>query len=114
MEKRKLMALASSAAMVMASMGIAPAVMADEVEKPEKITVMFDGTVFTQENGQAEFEARWEELTGIDLQIIQPDHSQYYDVLGQTIAGGDWPDVVLLGSTYYASYAAEGVLWDMT
>lgn len=33
---------------------------------PEKITVMFDGTVFTQENGQAEFEARWEELTGID------------------------------------------------
>lgn len=54
MEKRKLMALASSAAMVMASMGIAPAVMADEVEKPEKITVMFDGTVFTQENGQAE------------------------------------------------------------
>ena len=53
MEKRKLMALASSAAMVMASMGIAPAVMADEVEKPEKITVMFDGTVFTQENGQA-------------------------------------------------------------
>ena len=99
MEKRKLMALASSAAMVMASMGIAPAVMADEVEKPEKITVMFDGTVFTQENGQAEFEARWEELTGIDLQIIQPDHSQYYDVLGQTIAGGDWPDVVLLGST---------------
>ena len=28
MEKRKLMALASSAAMVMASMGIAPAVMA--------------------------------------------------------------------------------------
>ena len=41
MEKRKLMALASSAAMVMASMGIAPAVMADEVEKPEKITVPF-------------------------------------------------------------------------
>ena len=115
MEKRKLMAMASSAAMVMASMGIAPAVMADEVEKPEKITMMVDGTVFTQENGQAEFEARWEELNpGIDLVIIQPDHSQYYDVLGQTIAGGEWPDVVLLGSTYYASYAAEGVLWDMT
>ena len=47
MEKRKLMALASSAAMVMASMGIAPAVMADSL---------------------------YEELTGIDLQIIQPDH----------------------------------------
>ena len=116
MEKRKLMALASSATMVLTSMGMAPAVaMADEVEKPEKITMMVDGTVFTQENGQAEFKAKWEELNpGIELEIIQPDHSQYYDVLGQTIAGGDWPDVVLLGSTYYASYAAEGVLWDMT
>ena len=53
MEKRKLMALASSAAMVMASMGIAPAVMADEVEKPEKITVMFDGTVFRRTDRQS-------------------------------------------------------------
>lgn len=85
-----------------------------EVEKPEKITIMVDGTVFTQENGQAEFEAKWEELTGIDLEIIQPDHDAYYDVVGQTFAGGDWPDVIILGSTYYAGYASEGVLWDMT
>ena len=85
-----------------------------DVEKPEKITVMVDGTVVTKENGQAEFEKKWEELTGIDIEIIQPDHSAYYDVLGQTFAGGDWPDVVLLGSTYYAGYANEGALWDMT
>lgn len=87
-----------------------------DVEKPEKITMMVDGTVVTQENGQAEFIARWEELTGIELEIIQPDHDAYYDVLGQTIASGvdNWPDVVLLSSTYYAGYAQEGALWDMT
>ncbi|MBP3428153.1 MAG: extracellular solute-binding protein, partial [Clostridia bacterium] len=35
-------------------------------------------------------------------------------VLQQTIASGDWPDVMILSSTYYAAYANEGVLWDMT
>ena len=68
----------------------------------------------TEPNGQAQFEAKWEELTGIDLEIIQPDHDAYYDVLQQTIASGDWPDVMILSSTYYSSYAAAGVLWDMT
>ncbi|MBP3657432.1 MAG: extracellular solute-binding protein, partial [Clostridia bacterium] len=85
-----------------------------EVEKPEKITIFIDGTVVTEPNGQAEFEARWEELSGIELEIIQPDHDAYYDVLQQTIASGDWPDVMILSSTYYAAYANEGVLWDMT
>ena len=52
-----------------------------EVEKPEKITIFIDGTVVTDANGQDQFIARWEELTGIDLEIIQPDHDAYYDVL---------------------------------
>lgn len=87
---------------------------AAEVEKPEKITIFIDGTVVTDANGQDQFIARWEELTGIDLEIIQPDHDAYYDVLQQTIASGEWPDVMILSSTYYSSYAAAGVLWDMT
>ncbi len=86
----------------------------EEVVKPEKITMMVDGTLVTKENGRDAFEAKWKELTGIDLEIIQPDHDAYYDVVGQTFASGEWPDVILLGSTYYAGYAAEGVLWDMT
>ena len=45
-----------------------------ELIKPEKITVMADGTVFTKRNGRDAFEARWEELTGIDIEFIQPDH----------------------------------------
>lgn len=86
------------------------------VEIPGKITVMVDGTVFTKENGQEEFIERWEELNDgkIELEIVQPDHDAYYDVLGQTIASGEWPDVVLLSPTYLAGYAQEGALWDMT
>lgn len=58
---------------------------------------------------------RWEELTGIDLVINQPDHSAYYDVMQQTMADPDqWPDVLIMSSTYYSDFAANGALWDMT
>lgn len=85
-----------------------------DVEKPEEITIMVDRTVFTQENGQAEFIAKLEDLLGMKINVIQPDHDAYYDVVGQTVASGDWPDVMILSSTYYAGYAEQGVLWDMT
>ncbi len=84
------------------------------VEKPEKITIMVDGTLATKANDRDAFEAEWEALTGVDLVIIQPDHDAYTDNLGQVLASGDWPDVMLLNSAYYAGYAEEGVLWDMT
>jgi hypothetical protein len=90
---------------------------ADDVEKPEKITIMVDGTFqATLADGQEEWVNKWEELTGIELEVIQPDHNAYYDVLGQTFASGpeNWPDVVILGSSYYSGYAGEGALWDMT
>ncbi len=87
---------------------------ANEVEKPEKISIMVDGTLLTKVNAREEFEKKWEEITGIDLEITQPDHDAYYDILGQTLTGGDLPDVILLGSTYYAGFAGEDVLWDMT
>ena len=96
--------------------GDAAATSEDGIEKPEKITIMVDGTVFTKENARDQFEARWEELTGIDLDIIQPDHDAYYDVVGQTFASGpeNWPDALILSSSYYSGYAGEGALWDMT
>lgn len=92
----------------------APADTASDIEKPEEITVMVDGTVFTKPNGQEQFWAKFTELTGIKINVIQPDHDAYFDVVGQTIASGDWPDVIILSSTYYSAYANEGVLWDMT
>lgn len=42
----------------------------DGITIPEKITVMVDGTLVTKSNGQQEFIDRWEELTGIELEII--------------------------------------------
>ena len=87
---------------------------AEDANKPAKISIMVDGTLVTEPNGRAEFEARWEELTGIDLEIIQPDHSSYYEVLSQRVATGNLPDAFLLGSEYYSSYAAAGLLWEMT
>ncbi|MCD7806836.1 MAG: extracellular solute-binding protein [Lachnospiraceae bacterium] len=84
------------------------------VEKPETITVMVDGTIYTEDHHGSELWEKLEEITGIHFEVTQPDHSAYYDVVGQTIASGDWPDVMILNSTYYAGYAQEGVLWDMT
>lgn len=108
---KKLLSLVLALAMLLT---MAIAATAEEVAKPETISIMIDGTVVTSVNGRDQFQARWEELTGIKLEIIQPDHDAYIDVLQQQIASGDWPDIVILPSTYYSSYASEGVLWDMT
>lgn len=88
----------------------------NEIKKPEKITIMVNSTVTTKANNRDAFEKRWEELTGIDLEIIQPDHDAYFDVLGQSFASGpeNWPDVIILNGSYYTGYAEEGALWDMT
>jgi ABC-type sugar transport system, periplasmic component len=87
-----------------------------EVEKPERITIMVNTSLVTKVNGQEAFKARWEELTGIELVIIQPDHDAYADVLGQTFASGidNWPDAIRLDSNQYTGYASEGALWDMS
>ncbi len=87
-----------------------------DIVKPEKIKIMVDGTVITKINDRDAFEKKWEELSGIELEIIQPDHDAYYDVLGQTFASGpeNWPDAIILSSTYYTGYAEEEALWDMT
>lgn len=82
-------------------------------DKPGSITMMVDGTLITQENGRDEFEKQWEALTGIDLVIIQPEHDIYYDEVAKVFESGDLPDVVLLSSTYYTSYAAQDMLCDL-
>lgn len=82
--------------------------------KPESITIMVDGTLITQENGRDEFEKRWEDLTGIDLVIIQPEHDVYYEEVSKAFEEGNLPDVVLLSSNYYTTYAAQELLADIT
>ncbi|MCD7777853.1 MAG: extracellular solute-binding protein [Clostridiales bacterium] len=81
--------------------------------KPESISIMAT-TILTENNGHAEFCKAYEDLTGIKLTIEKPEHNQYYEKVGITFAAEEPADVIELGSTYYPSYAAEGVLWDMT
>lgn len=94
-----------------------------EVKKPEVITIMVDNTVVNENNGAKEFEAYLEGLLEkygdagkIDLQFTRPDHSGYYDAVARAFNGkeSDIPNVVLLSSDYYALYASNGMLWDMT
>ena len=87
-----------------------------EVTKPDKITIMADGTVVTEANGgQAFYDQLSEAIGGIELEWVRPDHSGYADAVGVAFADMDTiADVVILPASYYASYAQLGVLWDMT
>lgn len=85
----------------------------NEEGKPEKIRFMVT-TILTPENGQQILCDKYEELTGIELEIEQPEHNQYYEKVSITFAAEDPADVIELGSTYYPAYASEGILWDMT
>jgi putative aldouronate transport system substrate-binding protein len=107
---KKLLALALALALCLGLVSI-PAFADDTV----KITILVDGTIPDQNNGRDAFEARWEELhPGFDLEIWQPDHSAYYTDMQQRMVSGNYPDVLILSSTYYADFAKNGVLWDMT
>ena len=83
--------------------------------KLDKIVMYVDGTLAAnaEENRDA-FEKQWEEAVGVDLEIVQPDHSGYSDAVGRALFAGDRIDVILLSAGQYAEYASTGILWDMT
>lgn len=87
-----------------------------EVVKPETIKVMWDGTVFKEgDNYAEEFYAALDEALGLKVEWVRPDHSSYAEQVG--IAFNDantLADVVILPANYYASYASQGNLWNMT
>lgn len=86
-----------------------------EVTKPDKFTVMADSTIVTETNGAEAFYAYLKDLTGLDIEWKRPDHSGYYDAVANAFNSDDtMPDVVLLSSDYYALYASNGFLWNMT
>jgi len=85
-----------------------------EVTKPDKFTVMVDSTVVTEANGGQAFYKYLGELTGLEIEWVRPDHSNYYDAVSNAFNSDSIPDVVLLSSDYYALYAANGFLWNMT
>jgi ABC-type glycerol-3-phosphate transport system substrate-binding protein len=86
-----------------------------EVTKPDTFTIMCDNTVVTETNGADAFYSYLSELTGLDFKWTRPDHSGYYDAVANAFNSDDtMPDVVILSSDYYALYASNGFLWDMT
>ena len=89
---------------------------AAEVVKPDKITVMWDGTVFKEgDNYAQEFYDALSAQLGVDIEWIRPDHSTYAEQVGIAFTDkSTLADVVILPSNYYASYAAQGNLWNMT
>ena len=91
-----------------------PSASAEEVVKPEKITMMVNGTFLDEASGQKEIVAAYKELTGIDLQITTIDHNSYNDQLALAFASGDAPDVVILSAEYYAAYANQGALAELS
>ena len=76
---------------------------------------MCDSTVVTETNGAAAFYEQLKTATGLDFQWTRPDHSGYYDAVANAFNSDEtMPDVVLLSSDYYALYASNGFLWNMT
>ena len=85
-----------------------------EVIKPEKITMMVNGTFLKPTQDQASLVAKYKELTGVDLEITSIDHNSYNDQLALAFASGDVPDVVILSAEYYSAYASQGALADLS
>lgn len=86
-----------------------------EVVKPEKLTIMADGTIVKEDDDAKAFYDQLSEVLGIELTFIRPDHSGYAKSVSTTfMTGTDLPDVVLLPAAEYATYASLGYLWNMT
>lgn len=83
-----------------------------EVPKPKKIVAFLD-TISIKESGQDEFIKEYKKFTGIDLEIIQPPHNQYYEKLRLAFAAGEIPDVVEVAEVNYVNYASEGAFIDL-
>ena len=88
-----------------------------EVTKPTSFKVMIDGTVVTESNGGQAFRDQLEKALDLKgaIEWVQPDHSGYYEQISIAFnSQSSMPDVVILSSDYYAQYAANDMLWNMT
>ncbi len=81
----------------------------------DKIVCVVNGTLTaTVDSGQQDFEKQWEEAVGVDLEIVQLDHSSYNEQVGTRFVSGARTDVMVMSADMYAQYATTGILWDMT
>jgi putative aldouronate transport system substrate-binding protein len=98
----RILILAMAVAMV-----LSVAVSGKTIEKPKKITAILDD-VLALEDGQEEFIKEYGRQTGIQLEITQPPHQQYYEKLKLSFATGDIPDIVEISAPDYVNYALQG------
>jgi len=78
-----------------------------KVEKPSKITAMFDIIVKT-EDGQEKLVEEYKKQTGIDLVITQPPHNQYTEKVKLAFSSNAVPDIVEVGNSDYVTLSAQG------
>lgn len=74
-----------------------------------KFTGVFD-RILIEEDGQAEWGAKFNEITGTEMEIIQPDHNQYSKVVSTMFAAGDYPDILEIQTNDYLAFAKSGNL----
>lgn len=85
----------------------------DSIQKPELISwCSHDG--MAPENGQTEWDAEYEKMTGIKLEHTYVTGNEYNSKIEMDYAADTVPDVFDLSSTYYSKYIAEGAIADLT
>ena len=80
-----------------------------QVDRSGGRIVAFLDTIIQDWEGQAEFEAEYERLTGIELEIIQPPHQQYNDRLMIQLATGSLPDVCEVLPEYLSTLVLDDI-----
>ena len=84
-----------------------------DIAKPEAISwCSHDG--LDPVNGQTEWDAEYERLTGIKLEHTYVTGNEYNSKIELDYAADTVPDVFDLSSTYFPKYAASGALADLT
>ncbi|MEN8905339.1 MAG: extracellular solute-binding protein [Clostridiales bacterium] len=84
-----------------------------DIKKPEKIT-LFSTTTIDEEQGHKQLQDEFKKFTGIELELIKPDHNQYFEVMASRFAAGNVPDIIEIGEQQYVKYASKGALVDVT
>jgi putative aldouronate transport system substrate-binding protein len=82
------------------------------IDKPKKIVAFLD-TMVLKGSGQEQFCEEFKKQTGIELEIIKPEHNQYYEKLRLSFAAGEIPDVVEISFQDYSNYSNEGAFIDL-
>jgi len=81
--------------------------------KPKKISVMLN-TITKDPDGQTEWIAEYEKLTGIKLDLNNPAANGYIEKVKITLAsGGEGLDLFEVPTEDYANYAQQGVLYPL-